>query len=149
MWRNTNTISGLAKQLVWDIYVICLRLSLSLKRARLFTTDVKQPSVKSAAKRADSEHVKMFTRISQSTLCHETNLSSVVGIYALPYIIWAYFHQFLCRRCSEKEGFTLWGLKASVQMFHTSDKNWSRRFILVVWTNISLYYCHWQKKKLQ
>lgn len=53
-------------------------------------TDVKQPSGKSAADRVDSEHVKMFTHITQSTLYNEINLSSV---------IWAYIY---CRTSSDR-----------------------------------------------
>lgn len=48
-------------------------------------TDVKQPSEKSAVEGADSEPVKMFTHITQSTLDNETNLSSDIWAYIFCY----------------------------------------------------------------
>lgn len=80
VWRNTNTISSPVKQLVWKICAIGLLPSLSPERARLFMTDVKQPSVRSAADLRGSEPVKTFAHIPHSTLRNETNLS--IGFFA-------------------------------------------------------------------
>lgn len=50
-------------------------------------TDVKQPSEKTAVEGADSEPVKMFTHITQSTLDNETNLSSGIWAYILSFAL--------------------------------------------------------------
>lgn len=48
-------------------------------------TDVKQPSEKTAVEGADSEPVKMFTHITQSTLDNITNLCSDIWAYIFCY----------------------------------------------------------------